>query len=108
MPKLAALALFLICLCGVGSAQAPSERIALVIGNGAYQRPAWILTNPPRDADLIAQRLRALGFQVDLVKDANRTTMESAFQRFGARLRAGGKTAEGVFYYAVTAHSKTA
>ena len=79
---------------------AAQERIALVIGNGAYRAPGWQLTNPPRDAALIAERLRALGFSVQLVTDADRRAMETAFQRYGERLKAAGPSTVGLFFYA--------
>ncbi|MBL8551190.1 MAG: SUMF1/EgtB/PvdO family nonheme iron enzyme [Hyphomonadaceae bacterium] len=81
-------------------AQTQSRRIALVIGNGAYQAAEWRLPNPPADAALMAERLRALDFEVDLVTDANRAQMEAAFQRFGQRLRSSGRSAVAVFFYA--------
>lgn len=94
-------------MLGASSAQAPAKRIALVIGNGAYQRPAWVLTNPPRDADLMAQRLAALGFQVDLVKNADREAMQGAFTRFGQRLRAGARAPRACSIMPATAPSRT-
>lgn len=50
------------------------RRIALVIGNSAYTN-ASVLTNPKRDAALVAETLRKTGFesvtvQIDLRKDA--------------------------------------
>jgi hypothetical protein len=94
------LILALILIAGVASAQPAPRRVALVIGNGAYQMPAWRLANPARDAALLARKLRALGFEVDQVTDATRTTMESAFERFGARLKAGGADTVGFFFSA--------
>jgi uncharacterized protein (DUF433 family) len=46
--------------------------LALVIGNGAYAAPGWALANPPADARLMAEPLKGLGFEVDLVVDADR------------------------------------
>ncbi len=85
---------------GLGNAQPAPKRVALVIGNGAYQVSARRLANPPRDAALIAAKLRGLGFDVDSVSDATRASMEGAFERFGAKLKAGGPDAVGLFYYA--------
>lgn len=53
---------------------AGDRRIALVIGNSAYTN-ASVLTNPKRDAALVAETLRRTGFesvtvQIDLRKDA--------------------------------------
>jgi len=83
-----------------GSAQQAQRRVALVMGNGAYSQAAWRLTNPTRDATIVADRVRALGFDVELVVDADRAAMEGAFARFGQRLKAGGRDAVGFFYYA--------
>lgn len=76
------------------------QRIALVIGNAAYKVPAWKLENPVRDAQLVASRLTALRFDVDLVLDATKATMDESFQRFGARLKAAGRDAVAVVFYA--------
>ncbi|MBL8550003.1 MAG: caspase family protein [Hyphomonadaceae bacterium] len=94
------LALACACFCLLAGAAGAEERIALVIGNGAYRMPGWQLANPPRDAALIAERLRSLGFTVDLVTDAGRSAMEAAFQRHGERLKAAGPSAVGIFFYA--------
>ena len=40
-------------------APAAAERIALVIGNGAYQSAGARLANPPNDAEAIAAELNA-------------------------------------------------
>lgn len=83
----------------VNAEQTP-KRVGLVVGNGAYQAAAWRLANPPRDAALISTRLRSLGFDVETVIDGDRRTMERAFSRFGARLKAAGPEAVGFFYFA--------
>lgn len=85
---------------GMGGAQAPPAKLALVIGNGNYEVPVWRLANPRNDAAEIAQRLQRLGFQVDLSTDATRAEMDAAMRRFGTRLQQGGRTAVGFFYYA--------
>lgn len=75
------------------------ERIALVIGNSAYQNIPQ-LDNPKNDAALIARTLKDLGFtlidddaQVNLDKEA----LDRAVQKFGRRLQ-GAEIA--LFYYA--------
>jgi uncharacterized caspase-like protein len=54
------------------------RRIALVIGNGAYEN-ATKLANPANDARIIAKALRGMGFEViegiDLKQDAMRRTV---------------------------------
>jgi Caspase domain len=74
-----------------------TKRVALVIGNGAYQN-APQLANPPRDARLVAEALRAVGFQTVML--ANDLTRDKFFDT----LRAFGRDAEkadwAVLYYA--------
>lgn len=74
------------------------RRIALVLGNSRYANSP--LTNPARDADLIARTLKSLGFEVRLAQDANQTEMKRAIQAFGADLEKAGADAVGLFYYA--------
>jgi formylglycine-generating enzyme required for sulfatase activity len=82
-------------------AKAPPEpRFALVIGNSAYTQTGWALDNPARDAQLVANSLSRVGFQVDTVIDATEAKMEEAFAAHGARLKAAGPTAVGLIYYA--------
>jgi len=44
-----------------------AKKVALVIGNGNYET-GW-LPNPTKDADLIAQNLRDVGFSVTVKKN---------------------------------------
>lgn len=78
---------------------AAEKRIALVVGNSAYQNVSR-LENPKNDAGLIAETLGRLGFtlvgggaQVDLDKP----TFDAVIQRFGNQL-VGADVA--LFYYA--------
>ncbi|MEL6828714.1 MAG: caspase family protein, partial [Pseudomonadota bacterium] len=84
----------------LGLSAAAEARVALVIGNGAYRTTGWQLANPANDARLIGQSLQTVGFDVELVVDATEDEMEDAFARYGARLRAAGPEAIGVFYFA--------
>ncbi len=61
---------------------AHQRRVALVIGNSAYQNvPA--LTNPQHDADKIAASLRAIGFDtVTLANNANHQAVNDALRSF--------------------------
>ncbi len=71
------------------------RRVALVIGNGAYQFSP--LKNPVNDADDIADTLSRLGFKTILRKNAKRRDIVRAINKFGREL----KTADvGLFYYA--------
>lgn len=85
-----------------GAAPAPGHepRVALVIGNSAYETPGWTLENPARDARLMKAALEGLGFDVDIVLNANEDEMEQAFADFGARLREAGPDATGFFFFA--------
>ena len=76
-----------------------SERIALVIGNGAYAHLPR-LANPANDARLMAETLEGVGFQVERLLDADRDAMVQAIDRFGGRLQTGGADAVGLFFYA--------
>jgi len=65
------------------SAQA---KVALLIGNGAYQN-APELPNPPNDAADVAAGLLRLGFSVRLVTDATYDTMRLALIEFNRKTR---------------------
>jgi uncharacterized caspase-like protein len=77
-------------------AAAEENRVALVIGNGAYKH-AHSLANPVNDANGMADALRQLGFAVVAVDDADRTAMVKALGQFRKQLHADGI---GLFYYA--------
>jgi hypothetical protein len=74
---------------------AAAQRVALVIGNGAY-REAPALANPAADARGVAAALARLGFATDLLIDADRPAMEAAIRRFGEA--AAGAEAALVYY----------
>ena len=73
------------------------RRAALVIGNAAYTSISALL-NPPRDADKIAEALRAIGFEtVTLAVDTPRAKMVEALRAFAA---AADKSDWAMVYYA--------
>jgi tetratricopeptide (TPR) repeat protein len=73
------------------------RRIALVIGNGAYKN-VHALDNPPRDAKLIADSLKELGFQaVTLANDLTRDKFFETLKTFAAQAE---KSDWAVVYYA--------
>jgi len=75
--------------------QAPSKRVALVIGIGKYHKAP--LENPTNDADDMAKVLECVGFDVIKVKNASLKDMKMAINTFGEKL----KQAEvGLFYFA--------
>jgi hypothetical protein len=87
---------------GVTAAAAPrgawaAERVALVIGNGAY-RHAPPLPNPPNDARAVASALKGIGFQVVEGTDLDMEGMRAAI---GAFEKALGRDARvGLVFYA--------
>jgi len=74
-------ALLLTCLAGEAPA---AQRIALVIGNAAYEESP--LYNPVNDAIAVDERLTALGFEVVRVTDADLRTMQGALVEFTRRI----------------------
>jgi hypothetical protein len=74
------------------------QKYALVIGNGAYQTISR-LGNPVNDAADIKAALEALGFQVDLLTNANLGRMEDAAVQLKNRLR-NSPGSYGFFFYA--------
>jgi hypothetical protein len=78
-----------------GEARA-EKRIALVIGNGAYQNTAP-LNNPSNDAGDISAVLQRLGFDVTEGRDLDKRAMERLIRQFGVKL-AGADVA--LFFYA--------
>jgi WD40 repeat protein len=70
------------------------RRLALVIGNGAYEEGP--LPNAVNDAEDVARTLRSIGFQVTLRKNVNKQAMEEAVDGFRSQLRRGDL---GLFYF---------
>jgi TPR repeat protein len=83
-------------MTGASTSAMAEGRIALVIGNGKYARDP--LPNPPRDAALIADTLRRVGFNVIEVIDADRQAMRNALISFSRKLAEADSI--GLFYYA--------
>lgn len=81
------------------AAASSGPRYALIIGNSQYQASLGRLPNPVNDAQSVAAALRAVGFDVDLVLDADQKGMKRAISRFGERLSTA-RGATGLFYYA--------
>lgn len=70
------------------SAQQTEKRIALVIGNAAYQAEA--LPTAANDAGLIAQTLQAAGFDVVGARDLDQDTLRRTFRDFLDKAAASG------------------
>ncbi len=77
-----------------------ATRVALVVGNGDYAPEIGKLKNPVNDAQLVADTLTGLGFEVSLVTDADQKAMKRAIREFGQKLRETGPNGIGLFYYA--------
>jgi uncharacterized caspase-like protein len=77
-------------------ALAVGQRVALVIGNGAYAN-VKALPNPPNDARAIAKNLRDIGFTVSEGVDLDRAMMQKMTRDF---LREAARAQIAVIYYA--------
>jgi WD40 repeat protein len=94
----AAIFLFLVLCAGAALADGAKNRVALVIGNSAYKRSA--LANPVNDARVMAEKLKAQGFDVFVSYDAGHREMRRAVQSFSATLREHGKDVIAFIFYA--------
>ena len=83
---------------GAGAALS-EERIALIVGNSTYSSVTQ-LDNPVPDAELMAETLRGKGFTVTVLTDVGQGQLNQGIAQFGRDLRAAGKDATGLFYYA--------
>jgi uncharacterized caspase-like protein len=72
------------------------RRVALVIGNSAYEN-ANMLRNPRNDAADIAETLKKLGFEVDIGLDLDQRGFAQTIEKFGRDLDGADV---GVFFYA--------
>lgn len=95
MAQIIALLCALIALGQPTAAQA-QKRVALVIGNSAYQNTSE-LRNPSHDATDMAGALTRLGFQVTDGRDLDKRAMERTIRQFGLALE-GADIA--LFFYA--------
>jgi uncharacterized caspase-like protein len=64
-----------------GSGALADKRVALVIGNSAYQN-AGRLPNPARDADAVAEMFKKAGYDVSLLKDAGNLEFKRNIRKF--------------------------
>jgi uncharacterized caspase-like protein len=94
MPRIRTLIAALVALIPLGSVMAPGaahaeKRIALVIGNAAYQA-GGPLNTPANDAGLIAQTLQAAGFDVVGARDLDQDSLRHAFRDFVEKATSSG------------------
>jgi TPR repeat protein len=86
-------------LASLTSSAHAEKRVALVVGNSAYQNVGR-LDNPTNDASLMADTLRDLGFTLvggGAQLDLDKAVLDGAVQNFGQRIQ-GADVA--LFYYA--------
>jgi Caspase domain len=74
-------------------------RIALLIGNQAYNPKVGPLKNPHDDIALVGAALRSLGFTVSEVTDADYRSMDATIKRHAATVRREGQGAISLLYY---------
>jgi Caspase domain len=85
-----------ILLSSVASAE---TRMALLIGNQGYSAKVGPLKNPHSDIVLVGAALRAVGFTVTEVKDADYRSTDAAIKRHIAMVRKEGQGAISFVYY---------
>ncbi len=96
MQRLTWIALIFLFAAASASASTEGRRVALVIGNGAYQHTA-ILPNAPNDGRAVAEMLRRLDFEVLEGIDLDRDGTEDLIRQFSRTLRGADV---GLFFYA--------
>jgi uncharacterized caspase-like protein len=73
-----------------------APRLALVIGNANYGK----LDNPGKDADLIAEKLRQVGFEVTEKADRDLKDMTDDIEDFARKISQRGLETVALLYYA--------
>lgn len=95
---LRALGILWICVLlvlAMGSAANAERRVALIIGNGAYEN-APHLPNPANDAEDVAAALKSLGFEAMVAVDLDQAGMQDAAIRFAREAESADVA---LFYY---------
>ncbi|WFU40134.1 caspase family protein [Bradyrhizobium sp. CB82] len=85
-------------LVGAGPAFA-EKRLALVVGNQGYAPSVGPLKNPINDVTRVSSALQAAGFQVTIVRDADRIALLKAVDRYAKLIGDAGPEATSFFYY---------
>src|SRR5260370_39395417 len=94
---IALLAFLAVAFAPPAGATSAEKRMALVIGNAAYQ--AGALSTPANDAGLIAQTLQAAGFDVIGARDLDEDSLRHAFRDFVDNAsKAGPETVVAVYF----------
>lgn len=79
-------------------AQAPAPRLALVIGNGAYQDATGVAT-ADADATIVAETMRAAGYDVTEVHDLVAANFGQTIRTFLDKIYAAGPEAVAFVYF---------
>jgi Caspase domain len=95
------LAVALVALLGPATALAQTpKRIAVLIGNRAYDASVGVLRNPHNDITVVGEALAKQGFEVlPPIKDARRSAILSGVRELVRKLNAAGTGAIGLLYY---------
>ena len=91
-------ALPLVTLSAQQNVSAP-RKFALIIGNNNYPASIGALKNPVADAAAVANKLRTLGYRVELKTNLNLEQMNEAVDQYRRNLSANTAN-EGFFWYA--------
>ena len=84
---------------GNPTSQGPEQRVALVIGNSAYEH-ATPLQNPSNDAKEVSKLLTAAGFEVTSGTDLDHAEMIQVIQDFAGKVSQRGPDTVAFVYYA--------
>ncbi|MBF0311555.1 MAG: SUMF1/EgtB/PvdO family nonheme iron enzyme [Magnetococcales bacterium] len=98
MKQLGRMGLLGLVTCLLASGALAERRLALVIGNGAYNNGVVPLRNPVNDAGDLKKALEKQDFEVTLELNANLERMTEQVDAFSRRL--GESKAVGLFFYA--------
>ncbi|HEY6254816.1 MAG TPA: caspase domain-containing protein [Xanthobacteraceae bacterium] len=94
----AALTFLAVALAPPAGAAPTEKRMALIIGNGAYQ--SGVLATTANDAGLIAQTLQAAGFDVVGARDLDEDSLRHAFRDFVDNASKAGPDTVVAIYFA--------
>ena len=83
----------------LSSGSLAESRIALLIGNQAYNEKVGTLKNPHNDIALVGTALEKLGFNVTRIKDAGYKSIDTALKRHIQQVRRAGKDTISFVYY---------
>jgi hypothetical protein len=91
--------IFLLVVLLLSSGSHAESRIALLIGNQAYNDKVGPLKNPHKDIALVGAALEKLSFNVTRIKDAGYRAIDAALKRHIQQVRRAGKDTISFVYY---------